>query len=210
MSKLLLTLVMLLSGCGLLESARKDCTGSDLEMACNSLLGQNDSDNDKRIDNLEQRVNQLETDFEYQEMYIYALISQYVVLSDKLESLEINIAELTETEEQARFQLISQIDSLSARMRNVQTGMAAIQAALTVLEAEDSVVGYTVPCGINPSYYNEILMRTRSGKLYAYFESGSSRFLTLLKPNSWYSTTDSKHCVFFVDANMKVNPGVEY
>lgn len=204
MSKLLLTLVMLLSGCGLLESARNNCTGSDLEMACNSLLGQTDTDNDKRLDSLEQRVSTLESDFEMQEMYIYALISQYTVLSDKLEVLELNIAELTEQEEQYRFQLISRVNSLTTRMRNVQTGMAAIQAALTVLKAEDSVIGVINPCGETAGYYNEVLMQTRSGKLYAYFENGNNRFLTLLKDGE-YRVTDGTGCQFSVQNGQVVN-----
>jgi hypothetical protein len=60
-------------------------------------------------------------------------------------------------------------------------------------------VEYIDPCGTLAGSYNEVLMKTKSGKVIAYFESGGNRFLTILKPNTLYSTTDNQHCKFKID-----------
>jgi hypothetical protein len=50
------------------------------------------------------------------------------------------------------------------------------------------------PCGDSPDF-DEILLKLADGTVLAYFESGSNRFLTTLRPGT-YRTTDGSNCVF--------------
>jgi hypothetical protein len=70
------------------------------------------------------------------------------------------------------------------------------------LNLGDPVVQY-LDCGGDGTGFDEIVLRTKSGKLVAYFkENGSREFLTLLTPGS-YQTTDGSNCPFTVTADGK-------
>jgi predicted amino acid-binding ACT domain protein len=121
---------------------------------------------------------------------------------------------------------IRTINSLSSQLENLTTESASLQqllsstinglqgqvtANLTTLANLDSKVsslGNTVsevidPCGNGPGY-DEILMKLSDGTIVAYFESGSTRFLSTLEEGG-YVTTDSQACPFTVSATNEVS-----
>lgn len=71
--------------------------------------------------------------------------------------------------------------------------------------------GYCIDCGEYVGYsdlfresdFDERLFGLSTGALFAYFERGNSRFLTLVSPGS-YGTPDGTNCAFTVDSNGKV------
>lgn len=60
----------------------------------------------------------------------------------------------------------------------------------------DAFVEVIDPCG-KETNLDEVLFRLADGRLFAYFESGSNRYLTLVQPGT-YQTADGTHCVFTV------------
>lgn len=62
----------------------------------------------------------------------------------------------------------------------------------TILEVID-------PCG-KEAAFDEVLIRTSNGQVFAYFESGGNRFLTALSPGD-YVTTDGTGCYFRLNAD---------
>jgi len=64
------------------------------------------------------------------------------------------------------------------------------------------ITGITNPCGDDPAIsQDEVLLITSFGEVFAYFEDGSNRRLSLLIPHETYSTTDGGNCTFRVDEN---------
>lgn len=75
-----------------------------------------------------------------------------------------------------------------------QVNINILTAQLAVLQGYDSIVEMIDPCGPSHSY-DEVLLKTSSGKYVAYFEQGSKRFLTVLVDGT-YQTTDEQGCMF--------------
>ena len=59
------------------------------------------------------------------------------------------------------------------------------------------------PCGDYPGYADEIIIKTYSGALIAYFEDGGKRFLASLAPGN-YKTTDKQKCNFTVTTGFEI------
>lgn len=91
-----------------------------------------------------------------------------------------------------------QITSLQASIAALQASANAQQAQITTLLTNENVVEFIDPCGDGPGY-DEVILKTSSGKYVAYFESGSNRFLSVLSQGS-YQTTDAQACQFTIDA----------
>jgi len=85
-----------------------------------------------------------------------------------------------------------------------QLQINALQTQLTQLASQQNPVEIIDPCGDKPGAYDEVLVRIDDGRLVAYFESGGTRFLTILLQNVTYQTTDSQACVFHLDSNNQV------
>ena len=68
------------------------------------------------------------------------------------------------------------------------------------LSLDDAIVEYLNPCNDGPGY-DEILLKTASNKVIAYFENGGNRHLTILIPGMIYQTSDGQGCIFQVDSN---------
>jgi len=62
----------------------------------------------------------------------------------------------------------------------------------------DAIVEFIDPCGDNPGHFDEVVLKLSTGELLAYFESGSHRFLSLIR-NGNYRTTDVQNCAFSVN-----------
>ena len=63
-------------------------------------------------------------------------------------------------------------------------------------DGRDAIIEIIDPCG-KQTTYDEVLLRTSSGLLLAYFENGGKRFLTEIRPGR-YVTTDGTNCLFTV------------
>lgn len=149
-------------------------------------LVENDFDNkqnEERLDDLENRVSAVEFKIDSNIQKITSLQESLFLHSDILDS---NHAE-TNT-------LLSIVQSLQ-----VQTNNAVSQ--LVSLQSNDSVTSFLNPCGDNPGHYDEVLLKTNSGQVIAYFEDGGKRFLSVLEFNTNYQTTDKQSCVFQLDNN---------
>lgn len=90
----------------------------------------------------------------------------------------------------------------AAQLNTMQTILETQQASITVLQTQEAITEFIDPCGDGPGF-DEVLIRTTSGQLVAYFESGGNRFLTILSPGS-YATTDAQRCHFQLTAEGKV------
>jgi hypothetical protein len=112
--------------------------------------------------------------------------------------------------EQALANTVISLQNIIAQGNTDHSSIAALQAnanaqqvQLTVIQMGDTIIKMIDPCGTTPGFYNEVLLRTTGGKLVAYFESGSNRYLSILPPGN-YATTDGTGCNFTVDNNLKV------
>lgn len=201
---LLLILFLTNAGCG---TARANCRlGGQI---CDSLLGKDAQEAFDRLDNMEESVEQIQkeilslstqlnfmiTDIEADSQQLTALESVLNTLQNAVEANNTVIYEVT----MAIAQIESRIDYNDTRIAGMLMDVVALQ------ERDDDVLEYVLPCGDRANAFDEVIVRTASGKLLAYFESGGNRFLTLLKPGN-YQTTDGGNCKFTVNGlNQIVN-----
>ncbi len=90
----------------------------------------------------------------------------------------------------------------AAQLNTMQIVLQTQQASITALQLQEAITEFIDPCGDGPGF-DEVLIRTTSGQLVAYFESGNNRFLTILAPGS-YATTDAQRCHFQVTAEGEI------
>lgn len=101
--------------------------------------------------------------------------------------------------------LQAQYSSTLLTIVSLNSAIAALSGQVAVLESQESIVELLDPCGDMPGQFDEVLLRTSSGKVVAYFEQGSKRFLSVLTPNQGYSTTDVQACSFSINAQGQLN-----
>lgn len=101
--------------------------------------------------------------------------------------------------------LQTQYNSTLLTIVSINSAIAALSGQVAVLQSNESVVELLDPCGDMPGQFDEVLLRTSSGKVIAYFETGSKRFLSVLVPNQGYSTTDVQACSFSVNSQGELN-----
>lgn len=77
----------------------------------------------------------------------------------------------------------------------LQQLIADNQARISVLENAQDIVEIIDPCGDKPGHFDEVVLKLENGTFLAYFESGSKRFLTILR-NGYFRTTDVQRCSF--------------
>lgn len=77
------------------------------------------------------------------------------------------------------------------------------QVELVQLSLQDGITEMYDPCGDSVGF-DEVLLKTKSGKFIAYFESGSQRYLTILQKNTNYRTTDNSRCHFTLNNDGQV------
>ena len=130
---------------------------------------------DTRLYDLENRINELE-------VKAITTISEIAMIQVKLSELDTSQVSLHESLINYSAALQLQIDS--------------INESVVELQLQESVVEFIDPCG-DGTGFDEVLMKTKSGKLIAYFESGSNRFLSILVDGN-YRTTDQQACNFSV------------
>lgn len=101
--------------------------------------------------------------------------------------------------------LQTQYNSTLLTIVSINSAIASLSGQVSVLQSNESIVELLDPCGDMPGQFDEVLLRTSSGKVIAYFETGSKRFLSVLTPNQSYSTTDVQGCAFSVNSNGELN-----
>ena len=194
----LVTFLMLLTiSCSYRQSIRVGCHLDSSGQACDNLFGKDDRDveakNKRALESLQSQIDELVAANEI-------LQESLAGLGVTLTTLQTIIAGSVTMEQYDALQV--QINSLNASIDNLQEQSNVNTVRLVELESQDTVVQYYDPCGDGPGY-DEILMTTKSGKLVAYFESGSKRFLTILGPGS-YITTDQSACFFTIDSSGQI------
>lgn len=124
--------------------------------------------------------------------------------SSDIEELDDRLTELEDAHKQA----VTTINTLSqssnsneALLNTLQTQANSMQVQIAQLESYENIVELVDPCGPHAGY-DEVLLKTSSGKFIAYFQSGNGnnqkRFLTELSENVLYSTTDTQLCQFSI------------
>lgn len=167
---------------------------------------------DARVGDLETQVASLESRFSTLEGSVADLTLSYEELAAVQAATQQQLDELDEENTEAHTQLsallatqTARLNTLDAQMTSVQAQANATQTALTELvadlDAENRIVRQLDPCGDLAGHYDEILLVTNHGDVFAYFESGSKRHITKLIPNTSYQTTDVQACTFKVDAS---------
>lgn len=130
------------------------------------------------------------------------------IVNDELPSLEADILSLG-----------GQLTSLNTLYNNLNTSIISLQNGATSLQGQvnaqlvrivalenaqtnspDRITEIVDPCPSINATWKEVLIKTASGKYFAYFENGGQRFLTVL-PVGNYRTTDSRSCNFTVNSN---------
>lgn len=118
------------------------------------------------------------------------------------ENNERDIAQINEQLNTLSLMVLNNIDMINMIQGDVSLLQARTNdliARMVELEQQDAVIEYINPCGDGPGF-DEYILKTKSGKYLAYFESGSKRFLTILTPGL-YMTTDQQACRFEVVNN---------
>ena len=161
-----------------------------------------DSKINEKIADLATRVYSLELKVESSIVTIESLEQSLLDTQDFLDA-QIAALEEVDADHQAEIQsLITQgTNAYNALMDDITEAQADVNNALSqlaVLNGYDNVVAFIDPCPTVPTTgYREVLMKTSSGKLVAYFESGSQRHLSPLV-NGVFRSTDSRACNFTV------------
>jgi hypothetical protein len=160
------------------------------------------SSNDARLAELSQRVGMLESKADAAISSIQNLDTVQAAQAANLTALKL---ELEQADEDSRVALQNAINAAQASFNTINASIVSLQsdvyAALTELgeiKSHDSIVEFVDPCG-DGNGYDEILLKTSSGKVIAYFEQGNNRHLSLLEADTLYSTTDAQRCQFKID-----------
>lgn len=173
-----------------------------------SLIDMNLAYLDSNDDNLQNQIDAINVSLTGNINSVLSLQSSQLAQDLLLTSLQVQIDALGSTDAS----LQAQIDSLDSRLDSLEgnTFQQQIDDLITAmanltLSLDDAIVEYLDPCSDAPGY-DEVLLRTASGKVIAYFEDGNGqgnqrRHLTVLIPNTLYGTTDSTGCNFQVDVN---------
>jgi hypothetical protein len=236
MYKAILVSLLGLTGCGFAEDFGRICgkhTG-DLTVVCQGLFGgRNDTRQDQEISRLKQQVYDLE-------LTTNSLISEIESITGMLSVLNLNLSSL-----QSQINVINailptladqaSIDSLQAQVNYLLSQQSAVSSQVSTLaqdiidqqleinnntidilelQSNHNVTKVVDPCGDGPGF-DEVLLRTSSGKLIASFsqnQSGLNTRFSILTPGS-YSTTDGTGCSFTVNGDMSISSSpasVEY
>lgn len=183
---LLLSVALLASSCGVTEQLNKNC-GSDIRMGCNFVFGMKDAEQDEQIAAAVSKNAE-------QDLAIQELHSRNNSLIGSIDALSSRIEELGDTDINNKAYLINLISNLEATVAANLITLQNLQTNVT-----GSVTKTIDVCGDYPGYFDEIILKTNTGKYIAYFEDGGRRFLSEL-PVGTYETTDKQKCSFTVSA----------
>lgn len=203
------TIVSLLPiGCGYQETLRRHCKIGDTQ-TCDNIFGKNQGEIDdvqsaqlsalsKRVESLSTAVTGLINELKDTEKDLTQTNTLIQMLEQMLIQNQGDMSLIMTTLNDMRLEQ----ESLSERIDYEQARITSMQLDLYNLMSQDGIVEFYDPCGDKSGKYDEILMKTRSGKWIAYFEETgkSERFLTILSPGGSYRTTDNQKCEFSIDS----------
>lgn len=111
----------------------------------------------------------------------------------------INGVDTSHADLESRLALLETEQSVhSGQINALQSSVNSLVSQMVQLQMEERVVGLFDPCpNVVYNGYKESLFRLSSGKLVAYFEQGSQRFLSVIGTGN-FQTTDGRHCNFMV------------
>lgn len=128
---------------------------------------------------------------------VETLEEQINALDEKASANIESMNNLSITLGQVELEAESEQNSILAMIETLQEQTTELLAKQAALELENRVVGIYDPCpSVSSNSFKESLFLMSSGQYVAYFENGNKRFLTVLKPNTNYRTTDDRACVF--------------
>lgn len=182
-------------GCGVAENLSKNCKGSDIEMGCNTVFGYRDNDQDSSIKSINERVSALEVASAQALINISSNTSSILSMQALIATLPTgsNITSLSN-----RIALLE--SQIGTPVTGLQATITANTAAILSLQSNHSVTKLIDPCGNGPGY-DEIFLRTNTGKIIASFSDNASGLNTRfseLTVGGPYFTTDGTGCTFTV------------
>lgn len=98
---------------------------------------------------------------------------------------------------------INELSNLETKDENLQQDVDLLTQELAIIQGHENIVEFIDPCGPEGSF-DEIVLKTASGKFVAFFQSGNKRFLSQL-PNGNYVTTDGTNCNFSISGTNLVD-----
>lgn len=154
-----------------------------------------------RVSTLEEQVEKLRDQVDANVYSMGGLYADFMTSESSISALKEEMEQADETLAQdlqnAIYDATSSQNSLLAMIETLQEQTTSLLAKQAALELEDRIISVFDPCpSVSSTSYKESLFRTSSGKTVAYFEDGGKRFLTVLKTNTVYRTTDSRSCTF--------------
>lgn len=195
------------SGCGYRQSMRIGCHWDT--QICDNLFGKDEYELQNQVNQNSKDVASIKKELETMQTMLDMSIQDISLYQQQLTTLQSLVAILqvsTINNEENITDLQEQIDTLNDRIDYQQVIVNNMQIELGNLAISgDPIVEYYDPCNNGPGF-DEVLMRTRSGKYIAYFEeTGSSkRFLTILQPGSNYVTSDTQKCYFTLNSDGQI------
>lgn len=209
-SKVLLLLTFIFAaGCGYRATARNHCNlGTQL---CDNLFGEDTWENNNRLSAAEADIAELDKEITSMQSMIELLISelkdksaQIIQLDALIQLIQISVVDNADFVNTVTADLQLEIEQLEDSVAYQQTIINDMIGDISELANQDSILEYVLPCGDRAGIYDETLLRTKSGKLIAYFESGSNRFLSELPPGTYSTTDQNPRCQFTVDSNFNI------
>lgn len=220
--------MLVLTGCGVSEDIGANHCGGDLKGICRTIFGgagneeRESADNaqQSQIDLLNAKIKTLEIDSAAAKSSIQSQQDLILALQSQIELINALLPSLNDSAAIALLQ--SQLSLLEQRTTTLEsqigTPIVGLQATVTnntvqilQLQQNHNVTRLVDPCGNGPGF-DEVFMRTSSGKLIASFSDNAAglntRFAELIPGN--YATTDGTGCNFVVNSDMTVVPSVEY
>lgn len=164
-------------------------TGCGIQEQVDELKKQQNSQNEQ-IEELQKRVSVIENT-------LNSNINVMFATNEKLLSLQGQLDSLSSKESADYINLQNQISGMISSMSTIQTVVNTQTTTLVTLQTNENITAFHDFCGNKPGFYNEVGMITSSGKIVVYFETGGSRFLSILRDGS-YMTSDGTACYFTV------------
>lgn len=220
----IIVLTLYLMGCGAIENLGREC-GGDMREGCRTLFGGNwNEEHDTKLDIISTKIKQIELLNNALMAIVFEHETDILTLNNDIVSINNTINTLADASLVSTLQ--SNLNLLTARVVVLEnsigtpvTGLQAIvtQNTITILQLQSNhnVTKIVDPCGDTPGKYDEVFLKTSTGKLIASFSdtaSGLNTRFSELVPGT-FTTTDGTSCTFTVtNVNnvLTITPSIEY
>lgn len=160
------------------------------------------SANDARFTDIEQRLSQLESDVNSNIGTLQTLGQSVSAHTTQLQSLQAQLNSgnyVSQSDLQAAIsELEGTISQLDGLVDDLNDEVIAAQADITAIKTGSYVKEVVNLCTNSAGAYKEVLFKTGDNKYIAYFETGTNRFLSVLEEGKQYQTTDGRSCKFYI------------